>query len=142
MLLCLGIEASGMNKKRLIHLGLFLTSLVCYLEWGSDRSGFLFQMELEVFQAGAQSLSSILHPLVLIPMLGQIILLITVFQRNPSRRLAVIATLALGVLVLVILLVGILVFNVKIILSTLPFLGLAVVYLFFMKRKIVDENSL
>lgn len=119
--------------QRLLVLGLLVSFLLCYLEWGQSNSGFLFQLEYQVFAAGNKSLSSIVHPLILIPFGGQLLLLIVVFQRNPRRRLAVIGILLLSLLVLVILLVGILVFNLKIILSTLPFLLLSVYYVFFNK---------
>ncbi|HLF64674.1 MAG TPA: hypothetical protein VI603_13010 [Saprospiraceae bacterium] len=120
--------------QRLIHLGLLITFLLCYLEWGQDNSGFLFQLEYSVISAGNKSLSSIVHPLILLPFAGQVILLIAVFLRNPNRRLVNVSILLLSVLVLVILLVGILVFELKIILSTLPFLMLSVYYIFFYKK--------
>jgi len=52
-----------------------------------------------------------------------------VFQKNPNRRLMVVALLALSLLALMVLLVGILSVNVKIIISALPFIFFATFYI-------------
>jgi hypothetical protein len=118
---------------RFINLSILITSLLCYLEWGGDNSGFLFQMEVELFRQEDLS-HSITHIMVLAPLVGQLLLLFTLFQKVPGRRLTAIGIGLLSVLVLMISLVGILGLNYKIFLSTIPFIVTAI--LFIKKRKL------
>lgn len=117
---------------RFINLALLITPLICYLEWGGDNSGFLFQMEVELFRQD-DLFHSMTHVMVLAPLVGQLLLLFTLFQKNPGRRLTAIGIGLLSVLVLMISLVGILGLNYKIFLSTIPFIITAI--LFIKKRK-------
>lgn len=116
---------------RLINVALLITSLICYLEWGGGNSGFLFQMEYELFKKEDLK-DSFSHVMVLAPLAGQLILLFTVFQKIPGRRLTAIGIGLLSVLVLMILLAGILGLNYKIFLSTIPFIASA--FFFIQKR--------
>lgn len=120
------------TKPRLINLGLFITFLICYLEWAGGNSGFVFQLELTIFSKDDKS-NSFTHPFVLIPLSGQILLFITIFF--PNKKLTLAATILLSVLVLMILLVGILSFNIKIIASTLPFLAIAIYFIARFKKQ-------
>jgi hypothetical protein len=129
-----------MLLERLISIGLFLSFLLCYLEWGGDNSGFLFQLEYQVFIKQTNLLSSITHPLIFLPLSGQLLLLLNTFQKYPKRKLVLIGMLLLAVLVLMILLVGLLAFNYKTIISTLPFLGISMVFI-FSKRKTVKVQD-
>jgi hypothetical protein len=113
---------------RLINVALLITSLMCYLEWGGGNSGFLFQLEFELFRK-ADLAHSFTHVMVLAPLAGQLILLVSVFQKTPGRRLTAIGIGLLSVLVLMIFLIGILGLNYKIFLSTLPFIGSATLYI-------------
>ena len=118
---------------RLINLALLITSLICYLEWGGGNSGFLFQMEYELFKQ-TDLTHSLTHVMVLAPLVGQLLLLVTLFQKTPGRRLTAIGVGLLSVLILMIFLVGILGLNYKILLSTLPFIITSI--LFIKKRKL------
>ena len=113
---------------RLINVGLLITSLICYLEWGGGNSGFLFQMELELFQQDDLS-HSLTHVMVLAPLAGQAVLLFTLFQKIPGRRLTAMGVGLLSVLVLMIFLIGILSLNYRIFLSTLPFVTSIVLFI-------------
>lgn len=117
---------------RLINIALLITSMICYLEWGGGNSGFLFQLELELFKTD-DIVHTFTHVMVIAPLAGQVLLLITVFQKTPSRLLTAIGIGLLSVLVLMISLVGVLGLNYKIFLSTLPFI--ASVFFFFKSRK-------
>jgi len=61
------------------------------------------------------------HPFTLIPLAGQIILLITLVQKTPNRILIYLGIGALAILFLMILLVGILSLKIQILGSALPF---------------------
>jgi hypothetical protein len=89
-------------------------------------------VELELFKTDDIAYT-FTHVMVLAPLLGQLLLVFTLFQNVPGRRITLIGIVLLSVLVLLIFLIGILGLNYKIFLSTLPFLISAV--FFFVKRK-------
>lgn len=109
-------------KKKILNILLIITSLIGYLEWGQNNSQFLFQIETELFIKLFSDTTSIIHPLILIPLAGQILLIISLFQAEPGKWLSFIGISSIGILFLFILLAGILSMNFKIILSSLPFL--------------------
>ena len=108
--------------KRLINICLLLTFLLGYLEWGKTHSLFIFQGEAEILLKETNDFKSILNPLILLPFLGQILLLYTVFQPVVSRRLTLAGLACLSVLMLLLFIVGLLTLNLKITCSTLPFI--------------------
>lgn len=109
-------------KNKLLNFCLLLSSLIGYLEWGQGQHLFLVQAELEIFRKISTDPLSVLHPFTLIPFFGQLLLLFTVFQREPSKKLTYIGMSCLGILLLFMFIIGIISTNVKIILSTLPFI--------------------
>jgi hypothetical protein len=109
-------------KAKLIHAALMVSSLFGYLEWGQDSSQFLFQAELHILHLLWSNPNSAIHPFVLLPLFGQIILLATIFQKQPGKVMGYIGLSFIGVLIFFMLFIGIYVPNVKIILSVLPFL--------------------
>jgi len=115
-----------MNKK-LLNLLLILTSLAGYLEWGRDQSMFLFQMEAELFAKALREPGSVIHPFTVLPVLGQLALLWTVFQRTPSRLLTYAGMAGLGLLLGLMFVIGLMTGNMKILASTAPFLVVAVI---------------
>jgi len=117
--------------QRLFNVGLLLSFLICYLEWGGGNSGFLFQFEYQIFFRNNSR--DFIHPLIIIPFLGQIFLLVGIFWSSQNRRLTLIGMILLSVLVFVILLVGILSLNSKIILSTLPFFLISFLFIRWMR---------
>ncbi len=122
-------------KSKILNLLLILTSLTGYLEWGKDNKLFLFQMEAEVISKLFTDPLSVLHPLILLPLFGQVMLLITLFQHKPNKRLTYIAIGGLGALLGLMFVIGILNFNLKILFSTFPFIILAVLTIRNNRRK-------
>ena len=114
-------------KSKLLNILLIVTSLFGYLEWGGDNHSFLFQAEGEVLAKLFTDPVSVLHPFTLLPIIGQVLLLITLFQKQPSRLLTYAGIAGLGILMSFIFLVGVLSLNFKIILTALPFLVVAIV---------------
>jgi hypothetical protein len=128
--------------KRFINLALLFTFLFCYLEW-ADRSSFIFQAEYEFFFGGKDVVGSFSHPLILLPFLGQILLLITVFLRRPNRALSLTGLLLLCPLVFMIFLVGVLSLNWRILVSTIPFLLSTIIFFkYFARRHVKPETTL
>jgi len=112
--------------KRIPNFCLLLTSLVGYLEWSGGQHGFLFQLEYVLIAKASHDPGSILHPFVLVPLSGQLIILYTLFQKMPGRVLTLVGLACLSLIILMLLLVGALALNVKIIISTVPFIITAV----------------
>lgn len=108
-------------KLKILNLLLIITSLFGYLEWGQGQHMFLFQMECEIFSKIVSDPHSLLHPLIIMPLVGQVLLLITVFQKNPGRMLTLIGLIGLSLLLYFIFFIGWLEMDFKIILCALPF---------------------
>lgn len=125
-------------KSKILNFLLILSSLFGYLSWGKNQSSFLFEIELEIIQKLFTSTSSIIHPLTILPLIGQMILLISLFQKKTINVLTVIGIACLGLLFLFMLLVGILSMQAKIVFSCLPFIILSVysVYKISMNKKL------
>jgi hypothetical protein len=113
-------------QQRILPIAIFLAFLFCYLEWAGGNSGFIFQLEYDAFSRGMDK-SSFMHPLIILPLVGQIMLFISIILLK--RKAILVGILLLSVLVVVIFLVGLLAFNLKIILSALPFLVLSALYI-------------
>lgn len=111
-----------MNRKKWINVCLLLTSLIGYLEWGTGNHAFVVEVEAVLFLRNAGSHDALLHPVVIIPFCGQLILLFTLFQRTPARILTWIGLACLSTIMLLLFLAGLLSFNWKIIVSAMPFI--------------------
>ena len=122
-----------MKLKILIFL-LIATSLICYLEWGVGNKSFLFGVEYEVFKQIFTGQKLLSHPFILLPLLGQILLLITLFQKKPNKILIYIGIACLGLLSALILLVGILAVNYKILISVLPFFATTIITIVYLQK--------
>jgi hypothetical protein len=111
-------------KSKILNALLIISSLFGFLEWGQNHQMFLFQIEAEVFSKFLKDPLALIHPFVILPLLGQVLLLITLFQRNPGKKLTYIGIGGIGILMALIFLVGCLNFNLKIQVSTIPFLAI------------------
>lgn len=120
--------------KRLLNLGLLITFQFCYLEW-PNHSMYIFEAEKEIFTKTENWISNFTHPIILIGLVTQIVLLLGVIQLKINSKLNNLSVLLLGTLVLLFAVVGVLSLNYKIIFSTLPFLILAVIYFVKFRKK-------
>lgn len=99
---------------------LLSTSLIGFLHWG-DQSAFVWEVESDLLLNLAEEPSPLLHPFIVLPLLGQIILAMALFRKIPSwLELSAIGGIAL--LYLMLLLVGLLAQDVGIIGFSLPYL--------------------
>ena len=108
-------------KSKLFNALLLVSSLVGYLEWGQNRKMFLFQLEIEIFSKSLKDSVSIIHPFILLPLLGQVLLLFTLFQKIPGKTLTYIGMGGIGILLALLFLVGCLNRNLYVISSAIPF---------------------
>jgi hypothetical protein len=123
-----------MPGRKIVNTLLLLTSLIGYLEWGKDNKTFLFQAEADVIRKLIADPASAFHPLVLLPLAGQLALLITIFQKLPSRMLTIFGIAGIGILFAVILLAGLMGMNLKVVVSTVPFLVTAFYWIWQFRR--------
>lgn len=122
-------------KQKVLNLCLIVTSLFGYLEWGADNRIFLFQGEWEVLGKLVSDPVAAVHPFTLMPLFGQIVLLITLFQKEPSKIFTFIGLTCLSLLLLFMFLIGLLSLNFKILLSTIPFIVTGILVIVEMRRK-------
>lgn len=114
------------TKGKILNFLLIVTSLIGYLEWSRDSHMFLFQAEGEIIRKLFSDPLSVIHPFIMLPMIGQILLAITLFQKKPNKILTYISIGGLGILLVFMFLIGLISLNYKILLSTIPFIVVAV----------------
>ncbi len=119
---------------RIINLGLLIAFQFCYLEW-PNHAMFVCQAEMEIFSKTASLFDNLTHPIILLGLITQIVLLTAVFYEKLNKKLNNIAVLLLSILVLFFFLIGILGWNYKIMASTIPFLILAGIYFTKFRKK-------
>lgn len=113
-------------RAKILNTLLLLTSLIGYLEWGGNNHLFIAEAEREIILKLYTETNSVIHPLILLPISGQLLLLFTLIQKKTNRMLSFIGIAALGCLLYFMLFVGIISLNYKIIISTLPFFLLSI----------------
>jgi hypothetical protein len=111
---------------KILNTLLVLSSLIGYLEWGGNNHLFIFEAEREIILKLFTDTNSVIHPLIIIPIGGQILLVLTLFQKKANKTMTYISIAMLGCLLYFMLFIGIFSFNYKIIISTLPFLFISI----------------
>jgi hypothetical protein len=111
-------------KGKLLNALLLISSFFGFLEWGQNHKMFLFQIEAEIFSKIFKDPLSAVHPFIILPLLGQACLFLTLVQKNPNRILTFMGIGGIGILLALLFLIGCLNMNLKILLSTIPFLTL------------------
>ena len=114
-------------KSKFLNLLLIIFSLIGYLEWGENNHMFLFQAEADIISKLFTNPLSVLHPFILIPFAGQLLLLITLFQKKPNKLMTNLGMSCIGILLGFVFVAGVMSLNFKIVCSTVPFLIVAVV---------------
>ena len=121
-------------KAKILNALLIVTSLLGYLEWGGGNNILLFQGEADIILKLFTNPKSVAHPFILMPLLGQLLLLLTIFQKTPSRILTYIGIGSLGLLLGFMFIIGIISMNFKILLSTIPFLITAIYTVLYLRK--------
>lgn len=104
---------------------MIITSLLGYMEWGGGNHTFLLQAEADIFTKLISDPASVIHPFILLPLLGQLLLVITLFQRTPGKILTYTGVVCLGMLMVFLFAIGSLAGNSKMIFYSLPFIVVA-----------------
>ena len=82
-------------NKKLLHLLVIMASLIGYLEWGNKQHLFIFQAEAQIFYSLLKHPSSVFHPLVVLPFLGQLLLATNMFKPNPKSIISILGVCCL-----------------------------------------------
>lgn len=127
-------EQNIIIKKKLLNILLLLSSFLGYMEWGKNQHTFLLQAELEILQKAFSDPLSVIHPFIIIPFAGQIMLLITIFQQTPSRLLTFASAIALGLIMLLLLLIGVISSNTAMITAVLPFVVISICSFYYYQK--------
>lgn len=113
------------KKTTILLILLLITSLFGYLEWGGGNQMFLWEGEFEVLRKLIRDPGSVVHPLTILPLCGQILILITLFQQTPRKVLIFSAVICTGLLPVFMFVIGWMSLNVKMLISVIPFLTVA-----------------
>jgi len=111
---------------KILNTLLILASLIGYLEWSGNNYLFIFEAEREIILKLFTDTNSVIHPLIIIPIGGQILLVLTLFQKKANKIMTYLSIAMLGCLLYFMLFIGLMSFNNKIIISTLPFLFISI----------------
>lgn len=123
--------------KKILNALLILTSLIGYLEW-ADNHSFIYQVEIDLLFNFSKKQNAFTHPLILLPLLGQFILLITLFQKQPSKALTLIGLGCLSSIMLLLFIIGFLSKSAAIILYSSPFIVAGGLTLWYTSKKSRD----
>ena len=121
-------------QTKLLSLLLISSSLFGYLEWSGNNQMFLFKIEATIFQNLFKNPFSVIHPLIIIPIIGQVFLLINLFSKKIHKILFFSGLICLGLLFILLLLIGLISLNYKIAISTFPFIALSFISLNYLKK--------
>ncbi len=121
---------------RFLNFLVLITSLLGYIEWGVTQSSFMFQAEFDILRETGSNPQALFHPVILAPLLAQLILLVLMLTGRTAKWINLLGVSILVLFYLFLLLIGIMVPEVKTILSTLPLLFSSFfVYRFYFKSK-------
>lgn len=113
-------------KVKLLTFLILLSSLLVYLEWSKTERMFLFEIEASILWKLFTDFSSVLHPFIILPFVGQMLLIFSLFQMRLSKWVIYLGISMLSVLIVFIFLIGLLSLHVKITLFAIPFIVLSV----------------
>ena len=131
----MNINVRNRLTNSILIIFLFLSTLFPYLEWGGQQNAFLFEIEYKVIDTIFNDPIKVLHPLILIPMIGQC--LIFYFGLFTKRNLMVyVGIILIGVLMTFIILGGLMSSKIAVILSCFPFILCSTSYIYFNNRKV------
>lgn len=128
-------------KSKIYNVLLLTTSLFGFLEWGAGNHRFLFQAEAEIFVKMMADPSNGLHPFIILPFAGQLLLLITLFQKNPNKKMSLIGMSCLGILLLLLFLIGCMGLNSRVISASIPYLAVSVLTILHHRRRVATTQE-
>jgi len=119
---------------RFLSVMILVSSLCPYLSWGKTNYTFLFQAEWLVLNKFLSAPSAVMHPLIIVPLLSQLLILIFGII-SPKTTLVYLGIIGLYLLIAFILLAGFLSGNIWIVLSCTPFIICSTLFILLAKKK-------
>ncbi|QNR24589.1 hypothetical protein [Croceimicrobium hydrocarbonivorans] len=116
-------------KARFYPFGVLLSSLIAYLEWGGGQSAFLFEMEVQLFSDLFHQPEHFAHPLILLPLFGQMVLVYLITKPQAKRIGPLVAIISIGILLVFVLLGALLSWNPLMLISVLPFILISLLWM-------------
>lgn len=108
-------------KLKILSALLLVSTFPVYMEWGTDQSTFLIEAEWILVKKITTNPAEVLHPLTVLPLMGQIWLLILIFKKSYRNWHYYVSIGLLATLIGMVSLTGILSKNLWTILSVIPF---------------------
>ena len=128
-------------KLKLLNLALIITSLFGYMEWGGNNHMFLFEAEAELLKKAIINPLDVLHPFTILPFIGQMLLIISLFYAKPSKYLIYTGMLCTGILMLLLFLIGILNLSLKMLACSLPFIIVSILIIISNRKQKQTEAN-
>ncbi len=122
-----------------INIALWLTFQVCGFVWKNTITTVL-QLEYLLFSDHQSLVANLSHPLIILGVLGQILLLVHAFRRRWNRGLNTLTVSILTLLVAFLVLVGVLTKQWTMVGMQLPFLICVCLYFYFAYKKTEGED--
>lgn len=123
-----------MNRNRIFAALCLVSTFLVYFEWGGGNRAFLWEMELDLFQKSREDIAAFGHPLIILPLIAQILLIVIIALPTARRSLPITAVSLFGILAFIVLLGGVGSSNYKIIGFSLPFIVISSLWLFGSKK--------
>lgn len=117
------------TRERLVRLSLIPAFWICYLEW-PGHSGFAGEIMWQILTQNPLDVKTLLHPVILFGLLGQLLLLISLGTNGKWSRWLRWGLLPMALICALVLLAGVLSGNEKMILFQVPFWLLAGILVF------------
>jgi hypothetical protein len=125
---------------KFINAALLVSFSFLYLEWGKTQAHFMYEIAAIIFTKKAASFNTFTHPILVSILAGIIFILISLFSKKTGRVVNLIGVCLLGSFVLLLLLIGVLSQNAKIILSTLPYLCCSILFFHFRRKSLQKKD--
>lgn len=119
---------------KILNCLLLTSSLFGYLEWGGENRMFLVQAEYEIIHQFFSNPKDILHPFIIIPLIGQLCLFFTLTQQKPNKILTITGNSCISLLLYFMCFIGIWSGNLKIFFYSLPFVIISITTFVYLIR--------
>jgi hypothetical protein len=127
-----------MNKGHFLGIMTILASFLGYMEWGTDSKSMVLTAEAAILHKLFTNPGEVIHPFVLVPLVGQIFLIVSLFMKNP-KRLVLLGIACISLLYLMLLFISIISLNWKMFISVVPFFVFAIIYIVYIRKSLINK---
>lgn len=120
----------------ILGVAVIISFSICYMEWGGGNKAFLAEAEYDLLFKQKDIVQSLLHPLILSGLTGQLMVLYNAFLLFNRWWPLVTGSIILSAVPAMILLSGVLSMNSKMILSVMPFVIFNIINLRYNKKQL------